>query len=103
MSAGLEQAKLDAERARKRLASTLGELQQRLKPGALAGQAWSGVREKGSEIADDAVEAVRERPAATAGVLAAFALFLARGQIISAASRLAFRRKNAKKPKKETE
>jgi len=38
-------AKRDAEAARGELASTLANLQQRLKPGALANQAWSGVRD----------------------------------------------------------
>jgi len=101
MSDRIEQAKRDAEAARGELASTLANLQQRLKPGALANQAWSGVRDKGSELADEAVEVVKARPAAAAGVLAAFALFLARGQIVSAASRVVARSKNGtvKKPR----
>ena len=88
MNARLEQAKIESERARKRVASTLGALQHRLRPATLANQAWSGVREKGSELADDAVQAVKERPIASSGLLAAFALFLAREPILSAASRL---------------
>jgi ElaB/YqjD/DUF883 family membrane-anchored ribosome-binding protein len=91
MSVAIEQAKIEAERARKRLATTLNDVQEKLKPASLASQAWSGVRDKGSEIADEAVEAVKGRPAAAAGVLAACLLFLGRGRIISAASRLVAR------------
>ncbi|HKT13884.1 MAG TPA: DUF3618 domain-containing protein [Allosphingosinicella sp.] len=92
MNAELEQAKLEAERARKRLVATLDEIEEKLTPGALADHAWSGVIEKGSEIAEEAVAAVKSRPATTAGVIAGFALFLARGRIVSAASRLVSRK-----------
>jgi len=81
-------AKLEADQAKARFASTLTALQQRLKPGALATQAWSGVKEKSGEIADDAVQAVKDRPVAATGIAAAFLLFLARHPILSAASRL---------------
>lgn len=93
MTERIEQAKREADAARGELASTLASLQQKL-PASLANQAWSGVRDKGSELADEAVEVVKARPAAAAGVLAAFALFLARGQIVSAASRVMARAKN---------
>ena len=96
MSEELEQAMLEAERARDRLESTFdtlqdrvfGAFQKKLTPGAIASQAWNGVREKGSEIADEAVEAVKSRPVAVTGAVAAFLMFLARGRIASTASRL---------------
>jgi ElaB/YqjD/DUF883 family membrane-anchored ribosome-binding protein len=94
MSERIEQAKRAADAAREELASTLTSLQAKLKPASLANQAWSGVRDKGSELADEAVEVVKARPAAAAAVLAAFGLFLARGQIVSAASRVVARAKN---------
>jgi len=81
-------AKIEAERARSQLVSTATALQDRLKPATLANQAWSGVREKSGELADEAVEAVKKRPLAATGVAAAVVLFLARAPIISAASRL---------------
>ena len=87
MSAGeLTLAKQEAERARRRLASTAAELQQRLKPGTIASNAWAGVKDKSGEIADDAVEAVKARPVPVAAALAAFTLFLARAPIRSAVS-----------------
>lgn len=81
-------AKAETEGARARFLSTAVALQRRLKPGTLASQAWTGVKEKGGEIADDAVEAVKHRPAIASGVAAAFLLYLAREPILSAASRL---------------
>jgi len=87
MSAGeLTMAKQEAERARRRLASTAAELQQRLKPGTIASNAWAGVKDKSGEMADDAVEAVKARPVPVAAALAAFTLFLARAPIKSAVS-----------------
>lgn len=96
MSARLEQAKYEAEAARKRFTGTLevlqgtlvGTFRERLTPTALANKAWTEVREKGSEIADEAVEAVKARPLIASGAVAAFFVFLARGRIASAASRL---------------
>lgn len=81
-------ARQEAEIARRRLAATAAELQQRLKPGTLASQAWAGVKDKSGEIADDAVEAVKARPIAVSAALAAFTLFLARAPIRSAVGRL---------------
>lgn len=42
--AALQQAKSDAVAAKARFLATLGETQQRLKPGSLAGEAWDGSR-----------------------------------------------------------
>jgi hypothetical protein len=84
----LRLAKQEAELARRRLAATAAELQQRLKPGTLAHSAWAGVKDKGGEIADDAVEAVKARPVPVAAALTAFTLFLARAPLRAAVSRL---------------
>ena len=95
----LELAQYQAEQAKKRFNSTLGALQYRLKPGTLANHAWGEVRDKGSEMADDALEAVqgltdgavqavKERPVAVSGIAAGILLFLARGPLLRGASRL---------------
>jgi len=84
----LRLAKQEAERARHRLAATAAELQQRLKPGTLAHNAWAGVKDKSGEMADDAVEAVKARPVPVAAALTAFTLFLARAPLKAAVSRL---------------
>lgn len=82
----LEQAQREVEQAKKRLASTLGTLQYRLKPATLMTNAWDGVRDKSSELADDAIQAVKDRPATASGVLAAFLIFLARDPLWSLVS-----------------
>lgn len=81
-------ARREAEIARRRLAATAADLQQRLKPGTLAGHAWAGVKDKSGNLAEDAVEAVKSRPVAVSAALAAFTLFLARAPIKAAVGRL---------------
>ena len=82
------EARQRAEAARRDLIATATELQERLRPATIASNAWEGVKDKSGELADDAVEAVKARPAAAASVLAAFTLFLARRPIKSAVSKL---------------
>jgi len=82
-------ARIEAERARARLIETARELQERLSPGILAHNAWEGAKSKGADLAEEAVDAVRRRPAIAGGVVAAIALFLAREPLIDMASKLA--------------
>ena len=84
--ADLARAQYEAIQAKKRLASTAGALQYRLKPGTIANNAWEGVREKSTVLADDALQAVKERPAAASGVVAAIVVFLARHPLWRAAT-----------------
>lgn len=79
-------AKVEAERAKQRLASTAAALQQRLKPAHLMSEAKDGVRRKSSEMAEDAIQAIKDRPAKVSGVAAGIALFLARDAIWNAVS-----------------
>lgn len=81
-------ARVEAERSRARLMASAHELQERLSPKALARNTWQGAKEKGADLAEDAVDAVRARPVAATGVVAALALFLAREPLIDLASRL---------------
>jgi hypothetical protein len=87
-AAEILKAKRDAEHARKALLGTAHELQQRLKPGTIAGNAWEGVKERGTGLAETTAEAVKARPVAVSAGLAAFTLFLARRPIRSAVSKL---------------
>jgi hypothetical protein len=89
--ADLARAQYAAIQAKKRLASTAGALQYRLKPATIANHAWEGVRDKSNELADDALQAVKERPAAASGVLAAIVVFLARHPLWRAATRIVSR------------
>jgi ElaB/YqjD/DUF883 family membrane-anchored ribosome-binding protein len=74
----LVHARTDVEQAKRRLAATLGMLQHRLSPGTLMTNAWDGVREKSGAVADDAMQAVKDRPMTVSGILAALIIFLAR-------------------------
>lgn len=86
--ARLAQAKYDAEQARTRLVSTAVELQRRIRPATLMGNAWDGVRDRSGELAGDAIQALKDRPVKASGVAAAVAVFLARRTLWSAVSRL---------------
>ena len=80
-------ARADAEQAQQRLVATLQELQQRIAPGTLARDAWDGAKAKGADLAEDAVDAVKRRPVAAGGVVAALALFLAREPLMGLAGK----------------
>jgi ElaB/YqjD/DUF883 family membrane-anchored ribosome-binding protein len=80
-------ARFEAERARSRLMGTAHRLQARISPGALAQNAWEGAKDKGASLAENAVDAVRSRPLAATGVVAAIALFLAREPLMDLAGK----------------
>ena len=82
-------ARVEAERARARLMTTAQELQDRLSPKTIAKGAWEGAKNKGADLAEDAVDAVRARPVAATSVVAAITLFLAREPLIDLAGKLA--------------
>lgn len=85
----LEAARIEVERSRAQLLGTAKVLQGRLEPGKLTRDAWQSAKEKGADIAEDAVDAVRRRPYAAGGVVAAIALFIARKPITDLVGRLA--------------
>lgn len=89
----LTRAQYEAEAAKKRLAASLSTLQSRLRPANLVSNAWDGVRDKSGVMADDAVQAVKARPATASGILAAFLLFLARDPLRRVVSRFIARRR----------
>lgn len=94
-------ARIQADRARARLMGTARELQERLSPGTLAKDAWEGAKSKGADWAEDAVDAVRRRPAIAGGVVAALALFFARKPLIELAGEVkAKARKGKARPRK---
>ena len=86
--AEIEQARHEARAARARFEQTLAAVQQRLRPASLAEEAWDGVKDKGADLADGALQAVKKRPAAVSVALGAFAIFLARAPLKRAVSRL---------------
>ena len=81
-------ARIEVARTRAALLDTARELQQRLQPKTLASEAWEKAKEKGADLAEDAVDAVKRRPVAAGGVIAALTMFLAREPIKDAAVKL---------------
>lgn len=81
-------ARIEVERSRARVMTTAHELQERLSPRTLARGAWEGAKEKGADLAENTVDAVRARPFATTGVLAAITMFLAREPLMDLAGKL---------------
>lgn len=81
-------ARIEVERTRAALLDTARELQARLQPKTLASEAWEKAKIKGADLAGDAVDAVKKRPVAVGGVVAALTMFLAREPIKDAVSSL---------------
>ena len=86
-------ARVEVDRSRSRLMSTAHELQDRLSPRALARNTWQGATEKGADIAENTVDAVKARPFTTTGVMAAITMFLAREPLIDLAGKVVGRGK----------
>ena len=86
-TAKIRAARAEVETAKAEMIDTVRELQQRLQPSTLATGAWEAAKNKGANLAEDAVDAVRSRPVAIGGVAAAIGLFLARDPIKDVAKR----------------
>lgn len=82
-------AREEVERSRARVMATAQELQERLSPKTIARNTWQGAKEKGADLAEDAVDAVKARPLAATGVVAAITMFLAREPLMDLAGKLA--------------
>ena len=88
MSKRIAEAQATMVEAREALIDTARELQQRLQPKTLAREAWESAKNKGADMAEEAVDAVKRRPVATGGIIAAIAMFLAREPIKDGVSRI---------------
>jgi len=94
-SVRLAEARRNAEEARTKFWASVDEVllfaqdvQRKLEPGHLARDAWEAAKSKGADIAEDAVDAVRKRPVAATGAVAALALFIAREPLMDLAGKL---------------
>lgn len=85
-------AEAEVEQARAQLLSTVGTITAMLAPRKLAQEAWESAKVKGADLAEDAVDAVRRRPVAATGIVAALAMFLAREPIRDGIVRLSSKR-----------
>jgi hypothetical protein len=93
-------ARIEVERSRGRLMGTAHELQERISPKVLARNTWQGAKEKGADLAEDAVDAVKARPIAAGGAVAALAMFLAREPLMDLAGSLFGSTKEKRKTRK---
>ena len=99
----IEAARLEVERSRAQMLGTAKLLQHRLEPGKLTRDAWESAKEKGADLAEDAVDAVRKRPYAAGGAVAAIALFIAREPIMELFGKLTEKKPKRSKRSKKNE
>ena len=81
-------AETRVELAREQLMTSIEQLADLLEPHKIAHDLWESAKNKGADIAEDAVDAVKRRPVATGGIIAAIAMFLAREPIMDGVARL---------------
>jgi hypothetical protein len=77
-----------SDEARERFVESIQALAQQLEPKRLARELWEDAKDKGADLAEEAVDAVKARPLAVGGVAAAIALFLAREPIADFAGKM---------------
>jgi len=85
---GVKAAEQEVDRTRARLTASLQELSRQFAPHRLMEEVWEKAKDKGADIAEDAVDAVRSRPYAATGVVAAIAMFIAREPLMDLAGKL---------------
>ena len=81
----IKAAEFEVDRARARLLATLNELSSQFQPHRLVQEVWETAKDKGADLA---VDAVRARPLAATGVVAAITMFLAREPLMDLAGRV---------------
>jgi ElaB/YqjD/DUF883 family membrane-anchored ribosome-binding protein len=84
----IKAAEFRVDRARAKVIGTLQELSQQVQPHRLVEEAWEKAKDKGADLAENAVDAVRARPLAATGVVAAITMFLAREPLMDLAGKL---------------
>lgn len=102
----IKAAEFEVDRARSRMIATLHEISQQFQPHRIMEEAWEKAKDKGADLAENAVDAVRARPLAATGVVAAITMFLARGPLMDLTGKLVEgakgkSRKRRKAPKQE--
>ena len=81
-------AEIKVQAARAKLTASLQEVTRQLEPHRLVQEVWDKAKDKGADLAEDAVDAVRARPYAATGVVAAIAMFIAREPLMELAGKL---------------
>lgn len=86
--ADLARARADVALARERLLGSTHALQSRLKPAALANDAWESARDAGESAATGAARAIGNRPVAASAAAIGVAALIARKPIARLIARL---------------
>lgn len=86
--ADIARAEADVAAAREKLLVATQSLQARLKPAVLANDVWEAARDKGEEVAGDAVRAVKQRPVVASAAAIGVAALVARKPIWRLIARL---------------
>ena len=86
--ADLARARADVAAAREQLLGSAHALQSRLKPAALANDAWESARNAGETAATGAVRVIGQRPVAASAAAIGIAALLARKPIARLIARL---------------
>jgi hypothetical protein len=88
-------ARIEAARARARFIESVRafetpilDLKSQLTPSHIMGDAWDAAKGKSADLVEEAVDAVKARPIAVTGVIAAIAMFLAREPLMDLAGKL---------------
>lgn len=81
-------AEFEVDRARSKLIGTLQELSQQFQPHRLMQEVWEKAKDKGADLAEEAVDAVSKRPVAAGAVVAGIVAFLAREPLMDLAGKL---------------
>ena len=84
----IKSAEFEVDRTRARLLATLNEVSRQFEPHRLMEEVWEKAKDKGADLAEEAVDAVRARPFAATGVVAAVTMFLAREPLMDLAGKL---------------
>lgn len=82
-------AEFAVERARGKLLATLNEVSRQFEPHRLVQEVWDKAKDKGADLAEEAVDAVSRRPIATGAVVAGIVAFLARDSLVNLAGKVA--------------
>ena len=81
-------AELEVQRKRATLLADMNAVSQQFEPHRLMQEAWDKTKDKGADLAENAVDAVSRRPVAAGAVVAGIIAFLTRDSLMSAAGKL---------------
>lgn len=82
-------AQFEVDRARAKLLATVNEVSRQFEPHRLVQEVWDKAKDKGADLAEEAVDAVSRRPIATGAVVAGVVAFLARDSLANLAGKMA--------------